>query len=298
MSTDGLSFQQAVQEALAEEAAETADTDETISVVSPDGSDTDGAEQLPVESNEEDGLFNDFFVEDTVDGEQPPVEDSLLSFDINGTRMTLDEIRAKFVELEAGGMMKADYTRKTQEVSELRNKLKDAEVLWDALHGPNGARVATQLYNKITTGQPIVEPRQDTPDIEALVEQKVQERLAEVTPQVSQEEIMERGLRRIEAIFDRIAEDYDVELSQSDKQFVLEEAARLGTDDLPFVFDGLMARKNRLAAQRANARKNATVAPSGVEGDDEEQPTEFASFKEAAQDTLRREGMLDAVFNF
>lgn len=59
---------------------------------------------------------------DTVETETNEVEDTVDYYDIDGEKYTLDQIR----EFKKGNMRQSDYTRKTQEISRLRNENKEA----------------------------------------------------------------------------------------------------------------------------------------------------------------------------
>jgi hypothetical protein len=292
----GLSFQEAIQEALAEETAEEVDSEALISEEPSNVSDALEIEQPTIENLDEVGLFDDLVVDESnTDDNQPSFDEELLTIEIEGRPWTIEEIRA-------GVLMKADYTRKTQALAQQREENEKAITLWEALHGADAVRVVENLYRTVAGQGRAPTPLQTAPqvqpavtDVEALVEAKIQERLAS-DPRLQALEQQE-AMSRLEVVFSQIEENNNVTLTKGDKQQILEEAQASGTSNLQLVFDGLMRRAEKRKAERANVQKNATTAQR--RGDDEElPPQQFGSFREALDESLREEGILDTVFNF
>jgi hypothetical protein len=291
-----LSFQEAAQEALTEEATAIADPDASLADDALDDSGPQKVEQSTVESEKEVSVFGD---DDLVDDEasKQSVEADLLSFDINGQSMTIAEIRDRIAELEQGDLRRKDYTKKTQELAEEREAHKQAIALWDAIQeDPQGT--IRQLYQKLGSAQPVTKAavKSDQTDIEALVEAKIQERLAN-DPRLQALETQELT-QRIEGAFSAIQNDRDVVLTSADKQYVLEQAQEMGINDLLAVFDILMQRKQLKEKQRDNAARASTVTSGRnsvtTDEEDEELPSTFRGILEQE---LRRDNMLDTVFN-
>lgn len=284
----GISFKEALQEALAEEDSAESDLAPTaVEVVSE--SEALIEDQPPVESDEEVGLFKDLFVEKE-EGSDP--DEGLLTIEIQGRRWTV-------AELEEGVMLKADYTRKTQELSELRKENEKALVLWRALQEKPQETVRS-LMMRVGAGQPVVETPvvQEQVDIDALVAQKVAEALG-TNPQVQAFEA-ERAWQTVNVILDEVQDKYNTPLSQATREQILVKAQQLGTEDLEYAFWTLLQDKQRRDAAVANAQANATVQ-NGIGSDAEDnvpQTKSYRSFRDAMKDTLSEEQFLDTEFLF
>ena len=293
-------FKQAAQEALQELAAEEAGLDVAASADNDSNSGPVEGEQPTVESDVVPDLFQPDDVEEPA--EQPTVDVDSIRIPIDEKLMTVEEIRSLIQTLQAGNMRQDDYTRKTQELATERKDLEKAKILWDSLHGPDAAKIVSALYQRVAAGQPptlatpeLGQPKQEPTDIEALVEAKIQERLAS-DPRIQALEQQE-AFDKIEAVFAQIESDRNVKLSNADKQRVLEEAQASQTSDLLLVFDAMMARQARADAAKKNVIQNATKrSDNSSENADEATTKTFKSFREAMQDTLREEGLLEAIF--
>jgi hypothetical protein len=285
-NTAGLSIQAAFQEAIDEDGAPAPTSEESgdSSIIAPEGAD---AEQSAVESDEEkdDGLFSSLQVEQP-EGEQPQDVDSL-TVDVDGRQMTVAELRSEH-------MMQADYTQKTQELSEQRAEADKALVLYQALQD-NPMQTVQKLWDGVNKGQtlePLATPTAPNTDIDALVEAKLNERLASDPRLVALDE--QRAITEVNAVFGQIEETYGVELNDADKVFVMEKAQEAGTSDLALVFGGLMQKKALQDKQRDNAVENSTSLGYGgrlSEGSPPPEDKKFGSWREAMQDTLREENI-------
>jgi hypothetical protein len=296
-STVGLGWSSAVQEALAEETAETVDTEASFSDEVTDDSEAEAIDEQPiVESEDNFGLFDNLVEEvDDVNKKEKdqPLDVESLTIEVNGEMKTIND-------LKEGYMRQADYTRKTQELATQRDELDKAKTLWDALQN-SPYETVKQLWSRVSAGQPVAtsEPQQtQVTDLDALVEQKLQERLANDPRLRSLEE--QDALGRINQVFTMIESERSVQLSDADKEKVLERAQDLGVSDLLFVFDGMMHQKQVMEAQRANVAKTATVTSIRSATPSDSEPTLPArpSWREAQADTLRQENVLDTQFTF
>src|SRR3990167_494226 len=286
----GISFKDALQEALVEVDSVESDLPSTTVEIA-DVSEVPIADQPVVESNEDAGLFDGIFVEKEVN-DPPPGEESL-SFMVNGRLMSIPEIEAEV-------MMKADYTRKTQELAELRREADKALVLWRALEDKPQETVRA-LWQRVAAGQSPSQEATVTPqaptDIEALVVQKLQEVLHN-DPRLQRIEA-EAAWNEVNVILSQVEKDNNVTLSNGDKQAILLKAQELGTDNIPAAFDVLMAQKMRLDRERSNAQANSSSSGRNSSESDDSPPTKvFGSWREAMNDSLREENALDTVFNF
>jgi len=293
-----LGWADAVQASLAEETAETEDSEVSISVETPEEADDQlEPEQVTVESEDDFSLFDDIVdeVDDVKREKEQPLETDSLTIEVNGEMKTI-------AELKDGYMRQADYTQKTQELASQRQVLDKAKTLWDALQN-SPYETVKQLWSRVSAGQPPAPDSQPTAtpqgvDIEALVEQKLQERL-ENDPRLQSFE-QDRALKQINEVFGVIESERNVRLSDSDKEKVLQRAQDLGVSDLLFVFDGMMHQKQQLEARRANAVKTATSTSvkTSTSDDNESILPSRPSWREAQADTLRQENVLDTEFTF
>jgi hypothetical protein len=287
INTDGgISFKEAIQEALAEEdSAESDLTPTAIEVVSE--SDATIVDQPIVESNEEVGLFEDIFVEK--EHEEQPDTDSL-RFEVDGALVTL-------AELKSGYMRQADYTRKTQELSSLRDENEKALVLWRALQERPQETVRT-LMSRVGSGQPVTEViPQAQPDLDQLIEQKLAEKL-QADPRIQAFEA-EQAWNVVNTVFSQIEGQYGVKLAQSDKEAVLLKAQELNSEDLEYAFYKLWEQKKSLDAERENAAANSTAGGRNSDSSDNvPEPKVFATFRSAMEDSLREDQVRETEFLF
>lgn len=289
MSTEtaGLSMREAFEAAEAEADVTAPASEEPVSspAEEPEAS---HEEQSAVENEEPTGLFGELR-EETPEEEQPGLEDSSL-VEVDGEQISL-------ADLKAGYMMKADYTRKTQELSEQRKEAETAIALYKSLE-QNPQATMRLLNERIVTGQGIgieapatQEPQ--SPDIDALVEKKLEERLASDPRLRAIEE--QKAMDQINAQFAALEEAYEVEISDADRIQVLQKAQQAGTGDIGLVFGAMMQQRELLQKQRANA--NANSSSSGYGGQQvvgsvpKPKPEKFGSFRDAMNDTFAEEGV-------
>ncbi len=258
--TVGLSFEESYREA--EKQLESAESDPSSA---DDGSqliEGSEGEQPAVENDDDTGLFG-VVADDNPEGEQSTNVNSL-TVDVDGKQMTVSQLRDEH-------MMQADYTRKTQELAEARKEHDKAIVLWDALQ-KDPTETVRQLYVRMNAGQTPVEgvqaPVQENVDINALVEQKLQEKL-DSNPRLQALEAT-AAINEVNTAFTGIEQDNNVELIASDRKIIMERAVELGTSDLGFVFDGMMHQRAAQDAERDNAKSVSTA--TGQRGDASTEP--------------------------
>lgn len=294
--TAGLTLQAAWEQAEAAEAEVDVSEDPatTESVEEPEP--TEEIEQPAVENVEESKrLFAD--LDDDAEVEQPPtvtVDDST-EVEFEGDTITIGE-------LKAGYLRQSDYTQKTQEASALRKEAETALNLMNALQ-QNPRATVTKLWENVRQGEPMVEqsaPAEQTPsketDLEALLEQKLNERLAN-DPRLRAIEEQEAADQVAEA-FAQLEEVYDMDIPQEDRIYVLQKAMEAGTTDLGLVFGGLMQQRALRDKQRANAQANSSAQGYGgstaVAQPQKVENKRYTSFREAMNDTFADEGVTEA----
>lgn len=279
----GLAFQEAFNEAMAEEEVLAASETTPNANGEPVIVEPSEVEQPAVETEEEVGLFSD--LESDPNEEQPLIEDSLHKVKVNG-----EELEVTYQELIDGYQRKAHYTQGRQEVAELKDKYGKAITLWEALESDYVKTVQALMSRAGLSGQVKPGAKDETPDIEALVEQKLQEKLAS-DPRIQAIE-QEQSLRQIEAIFSQIENEFQVNLANSDKQLVLEKAQAMGTTDLRYVVWNMLQERDRILAEKKNLELVSTVnGRRSGEGDDPTPQVEYYnSVSEAWAAALAEEG--------
>ncbi len=247
-------------------------------------------EQPAVETEAEDGLFDVL-----VDTEEQPEGDSF-SVILNGqaTNVTKDE-------LISGYMRQADYTQKTQELANLGREAEKAITLMKLLE-EQPVETVRKLYQTINSGAPVASmvdanvtipssnPQTAPTDVNALVDARVAELLASDPNLVSIQQ--NQALAQVNKEFIEIEEMYNVTLSDSDKEQTLLAAQRYDTDDIKFVFGGLMNQAAQKKEALVNAKNAASAAPTSA---DPLTPTpaanqKYDSFRSALEATLAEQG--------
>jgi hypothetical protein len=257
--------------------AELALTEESGEPVSPSAETppAPAGEQPAVETEGggESGVLDALRTPENNDLEEQPEKKDSYEVTVNGETFKVDA-----EELVNGYQRQADYTRSKQELAEQRREAEKALTLLRLLE-EKPVDTVRKLYQQINKGEsvsalvpttestPVAEQPNTPQDIDALVEAKVAEVL-EQHPQL-QEIQQESAMQQIEGIFSEIEDAYSTQLSNADKQLVLEEATKLGTTDLKFVFGGLLHQAQQRKAALANAKGASSVtagrAPDGSE---------------------------------
>lgn len=285
---EGLSFKDAIQEAVSE--IDSAESDLAPSAVELDiESDGEGTEQPVVERDEQSGLFDRMFVEKQDETEGAPDEDSL-TFTVDGEQLTI-------ADLKAGYLRQADYTRKTQELSNFRKEHENAIVLWKSLEEKPQETIRA-LWARVAQGQTPVQTEPKTPeDLETIIAQRVEEALVNDPRYIEVQK--DKALQWAHSVLDEIEGENDVTLDDRDRIRVLERAGELQTEDLRYAFFTLDQERRKFEAQQRNAEANSSVSglptPQGESSD--AKPRSFRSVREALDDTLAEAGVSrDTVF--
>ena len=245
-------------------------------------------EQPAVETEDETGVLDSL-------SEQPkqPEEELGELIEVNGELMTLDQLRS-------GNMMHADYTQKTQELADKMREADKALTLLKLLE-ERPAETVRQLYQAINSGAPITGIAEATKttqasdtqiaptDIEALVEARVAEMLKN-DPRLVQVE-NDQALEQVNSVFTEIEEMYNVTLTDADKERTLQTAVDMGTDDIKFVFGGLMNKANQKEIALRNAKASAPVTPEYAPPNDQQpvQSEKVVDFRSAVNAALAAE---------
>lgn len=245
----GLSFQEAFDQAQAEVSLEE-EISPAPSSAEPEPTKAPEVEQSAVETGEEEGLFTNLSPDQ--EGKQPPKED------LHEVKVQGETFKVTLQELINGYQRQEDYTRGKQELTAEKEKLSKAQTLWDALESDYVGTVQALMSRSGIKGK--VTPKGAAPateDIEALVNQKLEERLAS-DPRLQAFE-QEQSLREIEAIFDNVQKEFDITLTRGDKQAVLERADQLQNYDLRYVTWTMLQEAEKTAAEQKNVELVSTA---------------------------------------
>lgn len=299
----GLSIQDAFEQALAEEDLSESSSETPDSVLADEAQPTSDGEQPNVESQESQGLFTDLSDDTNNDeGDQPDLRESLHQVKVRG-----ETKEVTYDELINGYQRQEDYTIGKQELSDLRREAEDALTLMKALQ-ENPVPTIRRLWDAASQGQSINPSGQDNSprglpeqkketdhvDIDAIVQQKLEEALAN-DPRIQAIED-QRFLEEIDAIFSHIAKEWGLdEISDEDKNAVLDEAQKTGNPDLEAVFAKMMHKKMLRDKEHDNVLANSTSTGYGSSGPAiasvPKEPKRFSSFREAMNDTLAEENI-------
>lgn len=259
----GLTPQEAFEQVLAEEEA-AASTSPSSAEEKLEPLDNSGIEQSAVETEEEVGLFSDL----DSDGGQI-TDEGLHEVKVNGetSKVTLHE-------LVDGYQRQADYTRGKQELAAKEKEYEKAITLWNALEEDYVKTVQALMSRAGLQGQVAQKPAQD---LDAIVEAKLQEKFSS-DPRIQAFE-QEQSLRQIEAIFVQVEDEFDVKLSDSDKQLVLERAQAEQNFDLRYITWMMLQEVERKNAQKRNVELASSMPGirSGQVEEVETQPERFNS---------------------
>jgi hypothetical protein len=188
------------------------------------------------------------------------IADKVVKLQVDG-----EEVVIPVKEALAGYQRQADYTRKTQEISEQRKQLQFAATLQEALQKDpeNTLRLLNQQFGK---NQPTaVTPEEEeylTPEEQQV--RQLNQRLAALE--------QERAMDALVKTIDTLQEKYGDEFNADEVVF---RANQLGTTDLEAVFksiafDKVYAEKTKASKklaeeqERLNAKRNASVVSSGA----------------------------------
>jgi hypothetical protein len=236
-------------------------------------------EQSAVETEEEVNVFGDLASEEA-NGEQSEEDSHEVTVSGETFNVGLDE-------LKNGYQRHADYTRGKQEIAEMKKKHSNAITLWEALEGDYAGTVQKLMSRTGMQGQVAPQPDQD---LEALVEQKLQEKLA-ADPRLQELE-NELSLRQIQTVFTGIEEEYNLPpLTNEDKQRVLEKAQEWETNDLSYVVYRLLQQQQKLTDAQKNVDLVSTTQSrrSGTQKDYVPEDKVYATVQEAWEASLAEE---------
>src|SRR5690606_3531789 len=283
-NTAKLSFDEAFDQAQAE-MSRAGDDSPPTAIGEPATAEASEVEQVAVETEDESGLFD---VLASADAANNHPEEELFEVKVRG-----ETIKVSLDELKRGYSREADYTQSKQELAEMRRQYENAITLWEALEADYVGTVQKLMGRAGIQGS--LNPRgakgaEEPADIEALVEQKLQEKLA-ADPRFQRFE-QEAALREIEAIFSDIERAYDIQLTTADKRAVLERAQSEGTTNLLMVVGAMLQERQRKLAAQQNLELTSTVQGrrSGVQEDFTPQPQYYSTVSEAWNASLAEEG--------
>lgn len=227
-------------------------------------------------------------LEDQEAEEQRRVDDDSPTHLVNGKNLTTQELINGFMRQE-------DYTKKTQEIADDRKRLANAETLYNAIQEEpyETLRLLWQKYNlgnqNTLTTTPASQNTLQAANIDELVAQKVSEILGS-DPRIAQVQSL-AATQAEDAQFTDIEREFGKTLTTKDREIVRKKAVEVGTDNLRFVFAGLLQEAQLRLARKEQLKKASSV--SGRRSDENEtQPTKksFDSFEEAFLDSLRELG--------
>lgn len=248
----------------------------------PEGEDTEDSE------SDEDELLGDLELDEEEvvadDGDPEPELHTLPGID---EPVTTEELRN-------GYLRQADYTKKTQEVAQERQRLEKAEQFYKALteHPTELAKqlaVAAGIVEEGTQPVKVVDlPFRSEEDIQAEVDQRVTQEL-ENHPDVqnAQDVLIQQW---IDTEFSELETEFGKPLGPKSRKLILETAQRSNTSDLKLVARALVQKQQDQARKRGDLKKTAPAKPTGPAH--QETVTEPpADFKDAALDAAASLGI-------
>ena len=187
------------------------------------------------------------------------IGDKYVSLQVDG-----EVVKVPVKEALAGYQRQADYTRKTQEISEQRKQLQFAATLQEALQkDPESTlRLLNQQFGK---SQPTATPEEDE---YLTAEEKQVRELNQRLAALEQERAMDALVKTIDTLQEKYGDEFNADE-------VVFRANQLGTTDLEAVFkslafDKVYAEKTKASKklaeeqERLNAKRSATVVSSGA----------------------------------
>ena len=167
-------------------------------------------------------------------------------------------------ELKGGGLRQSDYTRKTQEVAELRKSLERAETLDRSLQvNPQGTLeyLAQQHGLTIAQAQQVVQQQQDQDDYWGdaggqTAMDPTEQRLAAIEARYEAEE----AEREVESVFNRLEAKYGEDFNRQEVSRAAVAADIFDPNKLEMVFQGLAYQKMQAAKGQAQATAAQQIA--------------------------------------
>lgn len=189
------------------------------------------------------------------------IGDKFVTLQVDG-----EEVKVPVKEALAGYQRQADYTRKTQEISEQRKQLQFAATLQEALQKDpeNTLRLLNQQFGKSPSAAAVLPEEEEYLTPEEKQVRELNQRLAALEK--------DRAMDALIKTIDTLQEKYGDEFNADEVVF---KANQLGTTDLEAVFksiafDKVYAEKTKASKKleeeqaRLNAKRNATVVSSGA----------------------------------
>lgn len=227
-----------------------------------------------------------------------PASPSEINWNQNVTVSTVDgEQTIRLQDLRDGYMKGADYTQKTQALSEDRKRLEQAEAFMKA-YTEDPAEFARAIAEETGWLQPGARPVKDIEgvrlptdeDFDAEVERRLQAKV-EGLPEV-QEGRAAAALREINQTFDGIGTKHGVEIPKEVRRSIMQEAHDRGITDLELVFEARIARVRDRQRQSTELRSIAPSRPGqqplAASGDGSE-PVPIGSIEDAWRQAVAEE---------
>lgn len=178
-------------------------------------------------------------------------------------------------EMRDGYLRQADYTRKTQALAAERKAFEEqhgqALRLFKSLtEDPAGTAAYLAVQTGVVDEQAVAgrarqlqdawKPPPAPDQIEAEIERRVAEQVNQ-HPAVLEAQATSIQ-QRVNAEFSRIEGQHQIKLTAKDRLAVLQRAANAGTGDLGLVVEGMLRQRDRVRAERDQARQAAPTRPS------------------------------------
>lgn len=177
----------------------------------------------------------------------------------DGEKVTLNEMRQ-------GYMRQADYTKKTQELAEMRKLVGEAHDMYQQLQ-----KDPLAFYNALGVELKVLDPSTPVAPVEGMprivtdseIEEQIQQRLDEAVKQHPdvQRAALVQAQQTLDKAFERIEQTHNVRLSPDHRKALLNRAVEAQTGDLDLVFQAMLGRAGRKKVT-AGQPPNGTARPS------------------------------------
>jgi hypothetical protein len=245
----------------------------------------------PTEAEPEVSLFGDL-------PELPPAK-GVVDWDVEVEVKGFDK-PVKLGDLRDGGLRMADYTRKTQALAEDRKAFEKDNVnalrLYTALNeDPIGTIAYLAVESNLVDEQTVAGKAKDLKgmwkappkpeEIEAIIEQRVAERLQEHPTVKAAAEVA--AAQAVEREFADIETKFSVKIPPKDREAVLRRAIREGANNLELVFNAMMAEVSRVRERGESVRQSATLRPGTRGPSDQGKPSQIGSLADAYEAAIQ-----------
>lgn len=221
----------------------------------------------------------------TGDSDSSPID--VTSQEFLDTIVTVDTVTGPesvtVQELQKGFLRQADYTRKTQELADQRRAATEAVEFYETFRKDpqEFARAIAVRAGFIEEGaEPIkqieVAKIPTAESIEELVEQRVQERLSS-DPAIRDAKLA-AARQAVSETFASIEAKYNTTLTKDQREAVIKEANKVGSTNLPLVFEAMVG---RLRSQQSRRPTSSGRPKSSASGEQPAQPKIPDSVREA-----------------